>query len=492
MRLHALALAALFAVGCAADTTDTREQQHGTFRLLGQDVELDYEAIDGKFVFAEDIVLKPESQIFPGRITQPLYKYGTGATSYLWPKGIVPYTIASNVTTPTRVRDAMKEWEAKTAIRFVARTTQAAYVTFTEEAGNGVCRANLGYDGTRQYVYLRDTKISTACSVGVLVHEIGHTLGFYHEHQRSDRDSYVKINWACVSSSAAFSIMTNGVKVGAYDILSSMHYRSTSLTPKSGCGGYAIYKKDGSLLLHDWATLSAGDIANTARLYGAPVTDADGDGVLDTVDNCPTVANKSQLDTDKDKKGDACDTDDDNDGVLDAKDNCPTVANATQVDTDGDGKGDACETDDDADGVPDATDNCPRIANVDQEDLDADGKGDLCDDDDDGDGVVDTTDNCPDVINADQADKNGNGIGDICDPDDDAQPEETEPDPEPTPEPVASADPAPVSEESGGCSTTTSRAGSMDVFALIALAAWLRASPSKASRARSASRRART
>lgn len=40
------------------------------------------------------------------------------------------------------------------------------------------------------------------------------------------------------------------------------------------------------------------------------------------------------------------DNDDDNDGILDSADNCPTVANASQTDSDGDGWGDACDDDD--------------------------------------------------------------------------------------------------------------------------------------------------
>ena len=55
-------------------------------------------------------------------------------------------------------------------------------------------------------------------------------------------------------------------------------------------------------------------------------------------------------------------SDSDNDGISDSADNCQTVSNAAQTNTDGDSMGDACDTDDDGDGISDSTDDCPLDA----------------------------------------------------------------------------------------------------------------------------------
>ena len=71
--------------------------------------------------------------------------------------------------------------------------------------------------------------------------------------------------------------------------------------------------------------------------------DSDGDGIIDSLDNCPDTINPDQADSDSDGVGDVCDDDIDGDGVLNSSDNCPVTPNPDQADADGNGVGDVCE-----------------------------------------------------------------------------------------------------------------------------------------------------
>ena len=91
----------------------------------------------------------------------------------------------------------------------------------------------------------------------------------------------------------------------------------------------------------------------TGTLQDEPISDSDGDGIEEAIDNCPYIPNADQADGDGDGIGNVCD-------------NCPYIPNTDQADGDGDGIGNVC-------------DNCPDTYNPLQTDSDNDGFGDACD-----------------------------------------------------------------------------------------------------------------
>ena len=130
-----------------------------------------------------------------------------------------------------------------------------------------------------------------------------------------------------------------------------------------------------------------------------PDTDADSDGVGDSIDNCPFVANAAQANYDGDAMGDVCDNDTDNDTVLNDADDCQfgnmSWISSLATDHDMDGCADLTEDDDDDnDMVNDGMDRCPKgdiawIATT-ATDYDSDGCQDSSEDlDDDDDRICD-------------------------------------------------------------------------------------------------------
>ncbi len=179
---------------------------------------------------------------------------------------------------------------------------------------------------------------------------------------------------------------------------------------------------------------------------GKGAKDTDGDGIPDTLDECPDVPGPKSTQGCPDRDGDGiADKDDlcpdqagpaatggcpdtDGDGVPDNKDECPTIPGTLRgcPDTDGDGIADKDDQCPDEPG-PVATRGCP--------DRDGDGIADRFDDcpdepgpaanngcpiaDRDGDGVPDIMDRCPDEAGSAATlgcpDRDGDGVADIDD-----------------------------------------------------------------------------
>jgi hypothetical protein len=230
-----------------------------TAYFFGQKIQ--YQQIGGEAVFDSDMLLLPQDlEEGSGIKTQ-----GTGRSkaSSRWPNKTVYYVIDPSLPNPSRVMDAIAHWEANTNIQFVPRTTQRGYVLFRTGSG---CSANVGYSGGLQYVNL-----ASGCSTGNTIHEIGHTLGLWHEHTRVDRDTYVTINMGNVLSGYESNFYTyTQQNMDGFDYQGGLDFNSVMLYGSydfSANGLPTITRKDGSTFTGQRNGLSETDISIINSMY---------------------------------------------------------------------------------------------------------------------------------------------------------------------------------------------------------------------------------
>jgi hypothetical protein len=148
-----------------------------------------------------------------------------------WPDGVMPYDI-SKLTAEQQgiVKRGMQRWmETGAQISFVPRTNQEEYVFFTGILTNGNNTSLVGYKkGTRAEINI--TAFWWRQEEWMIVHELGHVLGFHHEHQRWDRDDYINVHYENIKAGRASDYdmipRTNWIVSSTpYDYRSIMHYR---------------------------------------------------------------------------------------------------------------------------------------------------------------------------------------------------------------------------------------------------------------------------
>ncbi|XP_023693831.1 bone morphogenetic protein 1-like isoform X1 [Paramormyrops kingsleyae] len=195
----------------------------------------------------------------------------TSRMERVWPEGVIPYVISGNFSGSQRAifRQAMRHWEKHTCVTFVERTTEESYIIFTYRPCG--CCSYVGRRGGGPQAI----SIGKNCDkFGIVVHELGHVIGFWHEHTRPDRDEHVSIVRSNIQPGQEYNFLK--MEPGevdslgeVYDFDSIMHYaRNTfsrgvfldTILPRYDVNGVRPP-------IGQRTRLSQGDIAQARKLY---------------------------------------------------------------------------------------------------------------------------------------------------------------------------------------------------------------------------------
>ncbi len=245
--------------------------------IQGTDDIVRYQIVDGLAIMEGDIVLGEHEHVqtygIPGftvKSPPPAEADESGEIRSLWPNGKVPYAIDDDLPHGyvDDIKTAIRWIESAANVHFVEHTTENDYVEFYRGSG---CNSMVGRNGGKQHISLG----SMGCAKpGVIAHELLHTLGFWHEQSRADRNQYITVNWSNVQSGTEYNFQkasepTTADNPRPYDYTSIMHYRYSAF---SANGLPTITAKDPDVdhtQIGQRKHLSKLDKSNLVKLYGS-------------------------------------------------------------------------------------------------------------------------------------------------------------------------------------------------------------------------------
>ncbi|GAA4313799.1 hypothetical protein GCM10023149_09700 [Mucilaginibacter gynuensis] len=271
-------LTALLVNGCKKDSTltnlsktETKSDRETITLEMKDGTTMHVEKINGEYIIGGDVVLTREQFNYfkskskqGGLVTQAVY---INDLLKLWPNKTVYYKISNSINNQA-ILDAINYIHNTVGIIFVTRTNQNNYIDFVGNPSQGAGSSALGMIGNRQEI-----KLANSISYGTVVHEICHSLGMYHEQARSDRGTYINVNYGNINDDwkPQYDIVNTGVPHGSFDFYSIMLYPSfSSDAAKNGSTTPQMTRLDGTTWDSQRQYLTTGDINALNYIYNPP------------------------------------------------------------------------------------------------------------------------------------------------------------------------------------------------------------------------------
>ncbi|KAK0414737.1 hypothetical protein QR680_011593 [Steinernema hermaphroditum] len=196
---------------------------------------------------------------------------GVSRVGKMWPGGRIPYAISPHYNSHERalLARAVKQYHDKTCIRFVPRQSGEADYLFIGKVDG--CFSEVGRTNGVQVLSLDNGCMEYA----TIIHEMMHVVGFYHEHERWDRDNYIDIIWQNIDRAALdqfgkVDLSKTSYYGQPYDYKSILHYDSLAFS-KNGFPTMLPKKPGLASTIGNAKDFSEIDLAKINRMYNCPM-----------------------------------------------------------------------------------------------------------------------------------------------------------------------------------------------------------------------------
>ena len=230
------------------------------------------EVVDSAYILEGDILMS-DLNIDAISSTSSRGAVRADQAQFYWPNGRIAYSFNSNFEKYEQYAiAAMDSIAAATGLVFYPKTANTSdYIYFYHSSSGN--NSYIGMQGGRQVI-----NIKNVTNISVIMHEILHSLGIFHEHSRTDRDDYITINFNNIKQEKQFNFAKysesqyTGYNTGPFDFNSLMLYDGIITDPNFVINPsvYTITVKDTGRPTVSGSTLSAGDIEAIQSIYGPP------------------------------------------------------------------------------------------------------------------------------------------------------------------------------------------------------------------------------